>query len=164
MYRTNDSTLGPQLIPDEIYDVIEIKEVSTRIITDHDNYLKYTDLIIRSMEWLKRGYTTETLPEVIPDYITFEEVNKRFTKRIDIPFAFIRCSDNQINKFCLLSDKEVFDLGADIHSPRNGLCYVSDKSGKYEGRPTFTLTVYMIDDYFDYNQIRREKKLNKLGI
>lgn len=144
---------GPILIPDEIYDVIEIKDVSTRIITDHDNYLKYTDLIIRSMEWLKKGYTPETLPEVMPDYITFEEVNKRFTKRVDIPFAFIRCSDNKINNFCLLSDKEVFDLGADIH-----------KSGNYEGRPTFNYTVYMIDDYFDYLQTRRDIKLNKLGI
>ena len=152
---------GVLLIPDKIYGVIEIKKVSTEIIIDYDNYWKHMILIQSSIEWIMKGYTQEKLPEVIPGYLTLNEVKKRYAKKIEIPFGFINCSvnknhtenDNKIKQFCLLSDKEVFDLGADIN-----------KNGKELGRPAFRNSIYMIDDYFDYNQIRREEKLNKLGI
>lgn len=143
---------GDILIVDKEYKVNEIKMVPTEFITDHDNYWKYLTKISSSMEWIRKGYKQETLGEVIPGYLTLSEVNKRYTKKVDMPFAIIECSDNQKKRFCLLSDKEVYALGADVNNNRN------------EERPAFSYTVYMVDDYFDYVKTRRDNILNKLGI
>jgi hypothetical protein len=52
----------------------------------------------------------------------------------------------------LLTDKEVYDLGAD-----------KNKRGNGAGKPAFSYTVYRVDEYFDYTPIRRDNILNQLG-
>ena len=144
---------GEVLVVGEEYTLFEIKNILTEIITDYDNYWKYTSMIAGSIEWIRKGYTQEQLPEVIPGYLDMKEVHKRYAKKVDMPFGSVKCSDTQINSFCLLTDDEVYELGA-----------VMNKDGNGKGRPGFNYTVYMIDDYFDYVQTRRDKKLNELGI
>ncbi len=144
---------GEILIVGQEYTISKIENRSTEFITDYENYWKYTSMISGSIEWIRKGYTQETLHEVIPGYLDMKEVHKRYAKKVDIPFANILCSDGQTNTFCLLSDDDVYALGA-----------VKNKGGNREGRPGFNYTVHMIDDYFDYVQTRRDKKLKELGI
>ena len=141
---------GDILIPGQEY-TGEIIFQSTEIITDYDNYWHYSGLIANSRVWLRKGYTSETLHEVIPGYKTIKEVQDLYTKRIDMPFVKIKCSDSQTNGFCLLSDAEVFSLGSDI-----------GKGGRSEGKPCFAYSVYRVDDYFDYSQLRRDNIINKI--
>lgn len=131
----------------------QIVYVSTEIITDYDNYWKYTGFIAGSLEWIRKGYTEDNLHEVIPGYKSHKEVNELFTKRVDMPFIRIKCSDNQTNQFCLLSDVELFSLGCD-----------KGKNGRSLGKPCFSYSVHRVDDYFDYTERRRDNVLVKLGI
>lgn len=143
---------GEILIPGHEY-TGEIFYKDTEIITDYVNYWKYSDLVIKSMEWIRKGYTEDNLHEVIPGYIKSSEIHRLYTKRVEMPFISVKCSDSQTNSFCLLSDEEVFGLGADKHK---------HVRGRNMGRPCFTYTVYRVDDYFDYTTIRRENVLNKI--
>lgn len=129
----------------------EITYVNTEIITDYDNYWHYSGLISGSFKWLIKGYDETNLHEVIPGYKKHDEVHKLYTKRIDIPFIRVKCSDNQTNQFCLLSDSELFSLGSDI-----------GKGGRSEGKPCFSYSVHRVDDYFDYVETRRDNILNVL--
>lgn len=140
---------GDILIPGQEY-TGEIAYVNTEIITDYDNYWKYISMISSSWEWLRKGYDETNLPEVMPGYKTTKEVNDLYTKRIDMPFVRVKCSDGQTNQFCLLSDSELFSLGSDIGKRRS------------EGKPCFSYTVHRVDDYFDYVQTRRDNILNVL--
>ena len=144
---------GEVFIPGQKYVVCKIETRSTEVITDYDNYWKYTSMIAGSIEWIRKGYTQETLHEVIPGYLDLDEVHKRYAKKVDMPFVNIKGSDGEINSFCLLSDEEVYNLGA-----------VKNKDGNKKGEPCFNYTVHMIDDYFDYIQTRRDKILKELGI
>ena len=105
----------------------------TEIITDYINYWKYIDLILKGSKFY--------LHESIPDY-------KSYTKTVEMPFIRVECSDTQTNSFCLLSDAELFELGADKRWNT--------------GRPCFSYTVHLVDDYFDYTPIRRDNILNKI--
>jgi len=118
----------------------EIITKSTEIITDFDNYWKYTEKVASSRNWW-----------FIPGYKTLSDVNSLYTKRINMPFIHILCSDNMYNDYCLLTDKEVYDLGADVN-----------KDGNKKGKPAFSYTVYRVDEYFDYTPIRRDNILNQL--
>ena len=129
----------------------EIIFKSTEIITDYDNYWHYTGLIADSFKWLRKGYDETNLHEVMPGYKTNKEVHELYTKRIDMPFVRVKCSDSSTNDFCLLSDSELFSLGSDI-----------GKGGRSEGKPCFSYTVYQVDDYFDYVQTRRDNIINKI--
>ena len=143
---------GSILIEGQEYEgVIEMR--STEIITDYDNYWKYTTMILESRDWIRKGYDQSNLHEVIPGYKSLSEVNNLYTKRVDMPFITIKCSDNQSNSFCLLTDNEVYDLGAD-----------KSKDGNNKGKPCFSYTVYRVDDYFDYKPSRRDNILNQLDI
>jgi hypothetical protein len=129
----------------------EIVYVNTEIITDYDNYWHYTGLIADSFRWLRKGYDETNLHEVMPGYKTNKEVHDLYTKRIDMPFVRVKCSDGQTNSFCLLSDSELFSLGSDI-----------GKGGRSEGKPCFSYSVNKVDDYFDYASMRRDNVLNKI--
>jgi hypothetical protein len=140
---------GNILIPGQEY-IGSIYLRDTEIITDHDNYWKYINLTAGSIGWIRKGYTEDTLHEVIPGYMKSSEINRLYTKKVEMPFIRVKCSDNRHNTFCLLSDAELFELGAD-----------KDK-GRYKGKPCFTYSVYRVDDYFDYASIRRDNILNKI--
>ena len=141
---------GDILIPDQEY-TGQITYVNTEIITDYDNYWHYTGLIAESFKWLRKGYDETNLHEVMPGYKTTKEVQDLYTKRIDMPFVRVKCSDGQTNQFCLLSDNELYSLGS-----------VKAKGGKSEGKPCFSYSVHRVDDYFDYVQTRRDNIINKI--
>ena len=143
---------GRMLIQGEEYEISRVFKRKTQIITDYDNHWKYVGLIADSLKWLRLGYTPDNMREVIPEYITISEMERLTTKSVLIPFAEIITSYQQSTMdFCILSDKEVCDLGA-----------VLNKKGNRKGEPSFCYSVHMIDDYFDYKKIRRDNILNNL--
>jgi len=131
---------GNILVPHQEY-TGEIFSIDTEIITDYINYWKYILLLLESDNWHRKGYTKNYLPELIPGYMESSEIDRLYTKTVEMPFIKIKN-----NSFCLLSDAELFQLGAD----------------KYNGKPCFKYTIHHVDDYFDYTSIRRNNILNKL--
>ena len=137
------------------YDVIEIVEKKVSFVIDYDKYWEKTKLIAGSRDWIKMGYTKENLHEVIPGYITGEEVKRLYIKEVMLPHALIRGDDGQTNSFCLTSYEELYKMGAAISKANNRTL---------RGKPAFEYTVRVIDEYFDYVQIRRDIKLSEIGI
>ena len=64
------------------YDVIEIVERKVGFITDYDRYWEKTKLIAGARDWIRKGYTKENLHEVIPGYLTMEEVKRLYIKEV----------------------------------------------------------------------------------
>ena len=124
---------------------------STQIITDYDKYWYYNGLVCSSIDWIRKGYTEKNLHEVIPGYKTSKEFHDLYTKRVDMPYFQCVCSDGQTNSFCLLSDDELYRLGA-----------AKGEGGNSLGKPCFGYTVHQIDEYFDYATLRRDNVLNKI--
>lgn len=139
------------------YDVIEIVEKKVSFITDYDRYWEKTKLIAGSRDWITMGYTKENLHEVIPGYITGEEVKRLYIKEVMLPHALIKGDDGQTNSFCfcLTSYEEFYNMGAAVSKANNR---------NLRGKPAFEWTVRVIDEYFDYVQIRRDMRLSEIGI
>ena len=55
--------------------------------------------------------------------------------------------------FCLTSYEEFYKMGAVISKAGNN---------NLRGKPAFKYTVRVIDEYFDYVQIRRDRKLRSI--
>lgn len=130
------------------YTIAEPKKVS--IITDNEKYWYYTGLIAGSIDWIRKGYTQETLHKVIPGYLNHNEVMEKYTIKVELPFVNIKGDDNQIYTLCSMSKEEILS---------NHKVELNDKGGI-----AFNYTIYLIDEYFDYAQIRRDRKLKELGI
>jgi hypothetical protein len=137
------------------YDVVTIEEKKVTFVTDYDRYWEKTGLIASSRDWIRKGYTKENLHEVIPGYITSEEVKRLYVKEVIVPHAIIKGDDVHTVAFCLTSYEEFYKMGAAISEARNN---------HLRGKPAFEHTVRVIDEYFDYAQIRRDRKLLEIGI
>ena len=137
------------------YDVIEIVERKVGFITDYDRYWEKTKLIAGARDWIKKGYTKENLHEVIPGYLTMEEVKRLYIKEVMLPHALIKGDDDQTNSFCLTSYEEFYKMGAAVSEARND---------NLRGKPAFEFSVRVIDENFDYVQTRRDKRLSEIGI
>ena len=137
------------------YDVIEIVERKVGFITDYDRYWEKTKLIAGARDWIKKGYTKENLHEVIPGYITAEEVKRLYIKEVMVPHALIKGDDDQTNSFCLTSYEEFYKMGAAVSEARND---------NLRGKPAFEFSLSVIDENFDYIQTRRDRRLSEIGI
>ena len=137
------------------YDVIEIVERKVGFITDYDRYWEKTKLIAGARDWIKKGYTKENLHEVIPGYLTMEEVKRLYIKEVMLPHVLIKGDDGQTNSFCLTSYEEFYKMGASVSEAKNN---------SLRGKPAFEFSVRVIDENFDYVQTRRDRRLSEIGI
>jgi len=137
------------------YDVIEIYERKVGFITDYEKYWEKTGLIAGARDWIRKGYTKENLHEVIPGYMTIEEVKRLYIKELMLPHALIKGDDGHTNSFCLTSYEEFYKMGAAVSEARNN---------NLRGKPAFEYSVRVIDENFDYVQTRRDKRLSEIGI
>lgn len=141
---------GSILTEGKYYEVISEPGYSkkTDIITNYEKYWYYTSMQSRSITWIRQGYTQENLHEVMPGYISIQEKDRLYTKDIVVPFFTFRGDDDSSPSFCVLTNEEIIRLGSDI-SPK-------------DGKPCFCYSVYMLDEYFDYQSIRRDNKLKEI--
>ena len=137
------------------YDVIEIVERKVGFVTDYDSYWEKTRLIASSRDWIKKGYTKDNLHEAIPGYLTIEEVKRLYVKEAMVPHAKIKGDDGQTYWFCLAPYEEFYRMGAAVSKAQNS---------HLRGKPAFEYSVNVIDENFEYAQIRRDNKLRELGI
>ena len=137
------------------YDVTEIVERKVGFVTDYDRYWEKTRLIASSRDWIKKGYTKDNLHEAIPGYLTIEEVKRLYVKEAMVPHAKIKGDDGQTYWFCLAPYEEFYRMGAAVSKAQNS---------HLRGKPAFEYSVNVIDENFDYAQIRRDNKLRELGI
>lgn len=138
---------GDIFVEGEEYELPDIHIQKARLTTNYDEYFKYTSLVAGAVDWIRKGYTQETLPEVIPGYLRRDEIRDLYTTSIDLPMIYLRSkgSQNDVVSFCLLSENEIVKrYGVD--------------------RVHFDSSITFIDEYFDYKSIRLNNKLNSLGI
>lgn len=128
------------------YEVVSSKMKEISIITDYDKYWYYTELQSEALPFIRKGYKQDNLHEVIPGYISIEEKEKLFSKKIMVKFLQIVGEDGSKEYFCELSKEQLLQLGAD---QRNN-------------KITFEYTNHLVDDYFDYREIKRDITINKI--
>lgn len=145
---------GSILTKDKLYDVISIEDNETEVVTD---YKLYYDALLKAAnitevrKWIDKGYTQETLHEVIPGYLTISEIKKLYTKKLILPFIVVKTDEDNSMKFCIPSKEELLNMG----------CVLSEGQAHY-GKIAFGYSIHMIDEYFNYSDIRRDNKLNNI--
>lgn len=130
------------------FEYIEDKDFS--IITDYEKYYYYNGLIANSRYWIRKGYTQETLHEVIPDYIKHSEIMERYTTKVKLPFIKVKGDDGNNYALCTLTKEEILSL--------------YDVAINKDGKIAFNYSTSLVEEYFDFKEITRDKKLKELGI
>jgi hypothetical protein len=132
------------------------KEVT--IVTDHEVYYEKTKLVAGSYLWLRKGHTESELPDLIPGFIPYSEVQRLYTRRIKMPYLSFSTNHGNQNYIDLytLTDKQIIDI-YDLDER----C-ISGPDSRFAGHVSFGTTENSIDDYFDYTPYRRENTLNKI--
>ena len=137
------------------YEVSSIEDKKVSFVTDYDRYWEKTKLIAGSRDWIAKGYTKENLHEVITGFISAEEVKRLYIKEAMVPHALIKGDDGHTYWFCLAPYEEFYRMGAAVSKAQNR---------RLRGKPAFEYSVNVIDENFDYAQIRRDNALEELGI
>jgi hypothetical protein len=120
------------------------------IVTDNEKYWYYNSLFTSSTEWIRKGYTQETLHEVIPGYLQYNEVMSKYTIKVSIPVIAVICDDKQTNTYCSMTKEEILNKwNVELNN---------------RGKIAFTTTVKLVEDYFLTTEQLRDNKLKELGI
>lgn len=130
------------------FEYIEDKNVS--IITDYEKYYHYISIIASSVDWIRQGYKQENLHEVIPDFLQHNEIMERYTTKVKLPFIQVRGDDGNNYALCTLTKEEILSL--------------YDVAINKQGKIAFNYSTYLVEEYFDFKEITRDKKLKELGI
>ena len=130
------------------FEYIEDKNVS--IITDYEKYYHYISIIASSVDWIRQGYKQENLHEVIPDFLQHNEIMERYTTKVKLPFIQVRGDDGNNYALCTLTKEEILSL--------------YDVAINKHGKIAFNYSTSLVEEYFDFKEITRDKKLKELGI
>mgnify|MGYP006350500491 CR=1 FL=1 len=130
------------------FEYIEDKNVS--IITDYEKYYHYISISASSIDWLRLGYKQENLHEVIPDFLQHNEIMERYTTKVKLPFIQVRGDDGNNYDLCTLTKEEILSL--------------YDVAINKQGKIAFNYSTSLVEEYFDFKEITRDKKLKELGI
>ena len=144
---------GVQFEVGKIYQISESLEREVSVITEYDNYWEMTKIISMSNQYLIKGIKDPfEIENKLPGYIEALGYfrNKKFTKKIKLPFVKIYSDTNSPHIFCNLNNEEISKK------------YNIDLDPNYE--IPFVNSVDIIYDNFDYICDIRNKQLNDLGI
>ena len=132
------------------YNFEYIDDENVTIITDYKKYFHYISVSTGSIDWIRQGYTQEKLNEVIPDYLEHSEIMRRYTMKAKLPFIQVKGDDGNNYSLCILTKEEILSL--------------YDVAINKLGNIAFNYSTYLVDEYFDFREISREKKLKELGL
>lgn len=132
------------------YNFEYIDDKNVTIITDYKKYFHYISVSTGSIDWIRQGYTQEKLNEVIPDYLEHSEIMRRYTMKAKLPFIQVKGDDGNNYSLCTLTKEEILSL--------------YDVAINKLGNIAFNYSTYLVDEYFDFREISREKKLKELGL
>jgi len=139
--KNEDVYWGSLLTEGRYYKVVETRKYITTLITDYDNYMKYTKLIAGAIDWIRKGYEQDKLHEVIPGYLTIKERDALYTKEVEILKLIVNTDDGNSGSYCATTKQELLD--------------------KY-GSCKFDTSIYFVEDYFDTTAELREAAINKI--
>lgn len=136
------------------YDVSEIIEHPVVVLTDYKRYWNLNQELLTSFQNHQKSKREgiEVDEEEFSNLQNKNSAEQRLCQTmISLPHAVIRSDDRgSIWRFLLSTDEELFQLGVD--KKLNGDVAIGP------------LTVYRIDEYFDFKSERRDTKLKELGI
>jgi hypothetical protein len=75
---------------------------------------------------------------------------KRYTTKVKLPFIKVKGDDGNNYSLCTLTKEEIlslYDVAIDKH-----------------GKIAFSYSTYLVDEYFEFKEITRDRKLKELGI
>jgi hypothetical protein len=124
---------------DKEYNFKYIESKKVRIINDYDKYWNYQ----RNRFISGSKFTKDNLHEVVPSY------KYKYTIEVELPFINVNGDDNNNYPLIILTKEEIVSLF---------------NITLYEGKIPFCHTYYLVDEYFDFTKIRRDKKLKEIGI
>jgi hypothetical protein len=145
---------GVQFEVGKIYQISNYFDQDVDVITYHDMYWEMNRIISLSGQYLiKKGIKDpleieKNLPGYIEALSCFE--NRKFTKKINLPFVSVYSESKSLHTFCSLNDKAISEK------------YNIDL--KPNGEIPFVNTVATLYKNFDYISEIRNNKLNDLGI
>lgn len=159
---------GAQFLQNKEYEVIGTELKDVRFLSDNDRYWELNSLVLKESEKWRKFLISKTDAQLDTDYIKDKENNwrknqevyiveqKKLEVKLKLPFLIVKSEDRGVNyEFLISTNEEIFQY-VDI----NGKSIVDKKPN---GEPAFSpLTIHRIDDFFDYKQIRRDKKLEEL--
>lgn len=160
---------GAQFLPDKEYEVMGTELGEVRFLSDHDRYWELNSLLLKDSEKWRKFLISKTDIELDSDYIKEQEINwrkngevylseqRKLEVKLQLPFLIVKSEDRGTNyKFLTSTNEEIFQ-----YVDANGKSVVDKKPN---GEPAFSpeVTIRRIDDFFDYTQIRRDKKLEEL--
>ena len=141
------------------YEVLDFIEKEISVITNYEKYWACnTNLLEHHRNYVKRMKDLAISNKLTDsDKVTFlkeqkEIVNEKslYETIISLPHLVIKSDRDTLWEFLITTDKELFKLGVDKNK---------------KGRPSIgPITVYRIDEFFDYIVERRDRKLKELGI
>jgi hypothetical protein len=125
-----------------------------RIVINYDEYFKYLSLLSNSIITASKDQIPENHHQLFSPgssystYIILNEIYNKYTIEVDIPMTSIEGEsiEGNIVSFCLLTENEI------RYKYEVDKVYFTNKKMKY------------IDEYFDYLKIKRDKKLNLIGL
>lgn len=92
------------------YDVLDSGERATELIINSERYFHYIRIISGSVSWIRKGYTEDQLPSVIPEYLTHKQVRDRYIKTIFIPTYTVKGDAGIQHEFCSYKRQELIDM------------------------------------------------------
>ena len=131
------------------YNFEYIEDKMVIIITDYEKYYHYISISASAIDWIRKGYK-KNFNDVIPDYLEHDEIIKRYTIKVKLPFIQVKGDDGNSYSMCTLTKEEILSL--------------YDVAINKHGKIAFNYTNYLVEEYFDFKEISRDKKLKELGL
>lgn len=138
---------GPSYIYTEgkEYPIVCFVTDNTRVMTDSKKYFELIDKFLAKSREI--GFGRNQTEEQLQAHIENNKVSERARElyEIEIPIDFVNITDNKgsYQRFCVSTLEEI-------------------KKKYHLKEVEFSYSVDMIEEYFDYIPIRREKKLNRI--
>lgn len=148
--KENSAHWGKILSIGKYYEAIIIQH-EYKIITDYDKYYHYIGLLAKCSKFIiSEGYTKYNLQDVVPGYMSRDEIMKRYTLEIKVPMYVILGDDDKTYHYCTLSENEILE-------------FIKSQGNKIEGdKVKFTTSIYLYNEYFLTQIELRRKALLKL--
>jgi hypothetical protein len=128
------------------YTIKEIVETETGIYSDSVKYFELISIGLKRSHEI--GHHQNQTPEQIDQHkennIVFKEAYEKYKTQINLKFAIIEDNFGSTHRFCLTNLEKI------------------KKKYNFTEEIGFECTINIIDEYFDYTPIRREKKLKRL--
>ena len=135
----------------KVYDISGVMNKDVTILTNYKKYWECNTNLLENYNAYKKEKNVDLREKFLIDQNDISEEQKKYEVKLSLPHYIIKSDDRgTMYDFLILTDEELFQLGVD--KKENGSAAIGP------------MTVYRIDEYFDFISERRDKRLKELGI